>query len=211
MFEADNKNYTAGSGDYLKAVLRAGSRAQDQWLFHDFASYLIFQCFHMQGIPDSETREDNFVEPYDWGRLEFRGFFNTIFKLPRVVEPIVKTNKDALAKAREEFILIKDLKSDPVTNHRVKLSPAVIKGHLLMINNKLKKLSGVDVKYAAGMTGVFALPLGRAPISFNKPTFTMTVLNSEITDSSPDTLMELGLHPKFFVPMGICNTTTTIK
>ena len=37
----------------------------------------------------------------------------------------------------------------------------------------------------------------------------MTVLNSEITDSSPDTLMELELHPKFFVQMGIRNTITT--
>ena len=209
VFEADNKTYTAGAGAYLKAALKAVSTAQDDWRFHDFANYLIFQCFHMQGIPDSETREDNFVEPYDWGRLEFRDFFNTIFKLPRVMEPIVKTNKDALAKAREEFILIKDLKSDPVTNHHVTLSPAVIKGHLLMINNKLKKLPGVNVKYVAGMTGVFALPRGRAPISFNKPTFTMTVLNSEIPDSSPDALMELELHPKFFVQMGMCNTTTT--
>ena len=89
------------------------------------------------------------------------------------------------------------------------LSPAVIKGHLLMINNKLKKLPGVNVKYVAGMTGVFALPRVRAPISFNKPTFTMTVFNSEIPDSSPDALMELELHPKFFVQMGMCNTTTT--
>ena len=121
----------------------------------------------------------------------------------------MKTNKDVLAKAREEFILIKDLKSDPVTNHGVTLSPAVIKGHLLMINNKLKKLSGVDVKYAAGMTGVFALPSGRATISFNTPTFTMTVLNSEITDSSPDALMELEFHPKFFVQMRMSSKTTT--
>ena len=76
----------------------------------------------MQGIPESETREDNFVEPYEWGRLEFRAFFNTIFKLPRVVEPTVKTNKDVLAEAREEFILIKDLKSDPVSRINVYLT-----------------------------------------------------------------------------------------
>ena len=65
------------------------------------------------------------------------------------------------------------------------------------------------MKYAAGMTGVFTLPRGRAPISFNQPTFTITVLNSEITDSSPDALMEMELRPKFFVQMGMRNTTTT--
>ena len=73
VFEADNKTYTAGASNYLKAALKAVGTAQDDWRFHDWASYLIFQCFHMQGVPNSETREDNFVEPYDWGRLEFRG------------------------------------------------------------------------------------------------------------------------------------------
>ena len=202
VFQADGKTYTEAAWTYLKACFSTISTTQDQWLLHETIDPpQVFQYYRLTSIP-YDNRPQCFVEPYEWGRLELKGMFNTIFKLPRVLEPIVKTVKDT---TDHNFIVVKDRTENPVAVHRVSISDTVQKGNASIINNKLKDISTDDfaVSYVATFTKTMTMSTGETTVTIPKPTLIVKVKNTSQT-----ILGEVELHPRFFAQLGVTDSET---
>ena len=198
IFKEGKKTYTEGARKYLKKQLQAAGTVQDEW---DWTQMKIIQRFDLSRIPDGETRDSNFVEPTDWGHIEFRGFFNSLFKLPRTVEPSLETHKAKWSSGYtpRNYMLIKDFRANET--HRVDISPALSIGHLKSIDQQLKGLSlsnGMTIRYVSSVTGTFPIDGQDQTLTFNYPTFVISMPTAPVTSTSDDEIVLLRLYPAFY-------------
>ena len=142
-----NKKYTDAAQKYLRAKIKDAGTLQDEW---DYKSNNVIQRFKLKNIPAGADQDSNFIRPTDWGHMEFRGFFNSLFKLPRIIEPSLESHKAQWTSGYNptDYLVLKDLQNN--RDHRITVSPSIYIGHLKVINNQLKALSlpnNITVQY----------------------------------------------------------------
>ena len=211
IFKPNNRSYTDGAKAYLRAKIKDAGTSQDEW---DYKSNNVIQRFKLKNIPAGADQDSNFVEPTDWGRMEFRGFFNSHFKLPRIIEPSLESHKAKWTSGYNpsDYIVLKDLQNNK--EHRVGISPSIFIGHMKVINNQLKDLSlpgNITVQYRQAVGGMYPFPAGQLKVVFDYPTFTISIPTSSITSTSAEEIIALELYPAYFNDLLLTQTALKIK